>query len=200
MRWSLVCLLASFPVLLHAGASNAELSCVATNTSGSGITLKGDIPGDTAEFNLTLTNRHGARVWSDADGSAHSVIAFSKGVFTLTLQFNDGAELVLYAIPNTVKAKGGDARLVDARIAARAAPRAQTRFHRKCLCAKCADALYISSFGVSLFYMWSISVLLKVRTLESRKIDWRTPRVHQLPSNFVALMDGTSGKGQIWPF
>jgi hypothetical protein len=114
MRWSLVCLLASFPAQLHAGASNAELSCEATNTGGSGITLKGDIPGDYSEFNLTLANRNGKRFWSDADGSAHSVIAFSKGVFTLTLQLNDGTDLVLYAIPKTVKAKGGDLRLVDA--------------------------------------------------------------------------------------
>ena len=114
MKSLFVLSLAAFATQLHAGASNAALSCQATNAGGSGITLEGEIPGDFAEFNLTLVNRNGALKYSDADGTATTVIAFSQGVFTLALQLNDGAELVLYAIPKTVKAKGGDARLVEA--------------------------------------------------------------------------------------
>ena len=114
MKFLLVLSLLAFATQLHAGASNATLSCEATNTGGSGITLDGEIPGDFAEFNLTLANRNGTLKYSDADGTATTVTAFSQGVFTLKLQLNNGAELVLYVIPKTVKAKGGDARLVDA--------------------------------------------------------------------------------------
>jgi hypothetical protein len=114
MRLFLLSLLAIFTAPLYAGTSNAELQCNATNAGGSGITLKGEIPGDLAEFNLRLANRNGALRYSDDDGVAHSVIAFSKGVFTLIVQLNDGFDLILYAIPNTLKAKGGDSRLVDA--------------------------------------------------------------------------------------
>ena len=114
MKFLVVLSMLACATQLHAGASNATLNCKATNTGGSGITLDGEIPGDFAEFNLTLANRNGALKYSDADGTATTVTAFSQGVFTLKLQLNDGAELVLYAIPKTVKAKGGDARLVDA--------------------------------------------------------------------------------------
>jgi hypothetical protein len=114
MKFLLFLSLLAFATQLYAGASNATLSCQATNAGGSGITLEGEIPGDFAEFNLTLSNRNGTLKYSDADGTATTVIAFSTGVFTLALQLNDGTELVLYAIPKTVKAKGGDARLVEA--------------------------------------------------------------------------------------
>jgi hypothetical protein len=114
MRWFSLSLLASLTAPLYAGSNNAELHCSATNAGGSGITLKGEIPGDLAEFKLTLANRNGAVKYSDDDGVAHSVIAFSKGVFTLVVQLNSGFDLILYAIPSTLKAKGGDSRLVDA--------------------------------------------------------------------------------------
>ena len=90
MKFLFVLSLAAFATQLHAGASNAKLSCQATNAGGSGITLEGEIPGDFAEFNLTLVNRNGALKYSDADGTATTVIAFSQGVFTLALQLNDG--------------------------------------------------------------------------------------------------------------
>ena len=114
MKFLFVLSLIAFATHLHAGASNASLSCQATNAGGSGITLDGEIPGDFAEFNLTLANRNGVLKYSDTDGTVTTVIAFSKGVFTLKLQLNNGTELALYAIPKTVTAKGGDARLVDA--------------------------------------------------------------------------------------
>jgi hypothetical protein len=114
MRHLLIVLIAICATHVHAGANNAALSCQATNVGGSGITLKGEIPVDFAEFQLTLANRHGELTWSHADGTAQSVVAFGKGVFTLTLQLKDGSSLALYAIPSSVKAQGGDRRLVDA--------------------------------------------------------------------------------------
>ena len=60
MKFLLVLSLLAFATQLHAGASNATLSCQATNTGGSGITLDGKISVDFAEFNLTLANHNGA--------------------------------------------------------------------------------------------------------------------------------------------
>ena len=60
MKFLFVLSLLAFATQFQAGASNATLSCQATNTGGSGITLDGEIPGDFAEFNLTFANRNGA--------------------------------------------------------------------------------------------------------------------------------------------
>jgi hypothetical protein len=114
MKTILVCLLTILTTQLQAGASNAKLTCKATNTGGSGVSIEANIPGDFAEFDFTLSNKDGKFNWSQADGAALPVTAFSKGVFTFVLQLKSGQDLALYALPKTIKAKGGDSRLVDA--------------------------------------------------------------------------------------
>jgi hypothetical protein len=89
-----------------AGANNAELQCNAV--SHGGLSLKGSIPGDFAEFDLTLKGPKGSISMSDKTNDKISVIdVFKHGVFTLDISQSAGRGLVLYAIPRTVKYVGG---------------------------------------------------------------------------------------------
>jgi hypothetical protein len=97
-----------------AGAANIELACKATNSGGSGITLKGSIPGDMDEFELNLANRNGALNWTQDSGDAHTVVALDRKVFVLVLALKDGSSLKMYAIPASVNHKGDTSRMFGA--------------------------------------------------------------------------------------
>jgi hypothetical protein len=98
----------------YAGSSNASLECVATNKDGSGVKLSGTIPGDEASFELKLSNKHGELFFSDENEKIVVIAAFKKGVFTMSVALKDSRELILYAIPASVSAQGGDSREVKA--------------------------------------------------------------------------------------
>jgi hypothetical protein len=100
--------------MASAGSSNANLECEATNKNGSGVKLSGSIPGDEASFELKLTNKNGEIILSDAKEKITVIAAFKKSVFTMSVTLEDSRELILYAIPTSVKAQGGDSREVKA--------------------------------------------------------------------------------------
>jgi hypothetical protein len=97
-----------------AGSNNASLECVATSKNGSGLKLSGSIPVDEAWFKLKLSNKHGEIVLSDPKEKIVVITAFKKSVFTMSVILADSRELILYAIPASVKAQGGDSREVKA--------------------------------------------------------------------------------------
>ena len=55
---------------------------------------------------------------ADNNGTINVITAFDKGVFTIAVSLKDTRNLLLYAIPKTVKAHGGSRREVKARFEA----------------------------------------------------------------------------------
>jgi hypothetical protein len=99
----------------NAGSSNASFDCAATSKNHSGLKLSGTIPGDESWFELKLSNKKNqSLLLSDKNGKIVVIAAFKKAVFTLSVTLEDSRELLLYAIPATVKAQGGDSREVKA--------------------------------------------------------------------------------------
>ena len=95
-----------------AGAANAELKC----QSASGLTIEGSVPGDFAEFDLTVSkNGQSARLFSginQGDGETEEsatlavIESLTDGVWTLSsvLKGEDTyGYLQLFALPKTLK-------------------------------------------------------------------------------------------------
>ena len=108
------CAIFLLPGIVLAGASNATIECN-TKYGKSGITLSGSIPGDFAEFELRIKNANGVFDMADNNGTINVITAFDHGVFTIAVTMKDTRNLLLYAIPKTVKAQGGNSREVKAR-------------------------------------------------------------------------------------
>ena len=96
----------------RAGANNADFHCVSTQGKAK-VTLDGNIPGDFASFELRLSDSVGATVMTDRHERISVVENFAKGVFTIAVTREDGRNLLLYALPATVKrsvGSGGESR------------------------------------------------------------------------------------------
>jgi hypothetical protein len=94
------------PTAAHAGANNADFHC--TSIPGAPkITLDGNIPGDFASFELQLSNSAGTTTMSDRDERISVIQDFGKGVFTIAVTRADDRNLLLYALPATVKRSVG---------------------------------------------------------------------------------------------
>jgi hypothetical protein len=96
------------------GADNAKLNCESASSQANPARLSGDVPGDVAEFSLTLDVGGDSIVMSSPDDKIEVVTELSKGVFTLAVAHADGRSLQLYAVPSSVKVKGGSRRLFHA--------------------------------------------------------------------------------------
>ena len=105
----------AFASVAFGGASNAKLDCKSESANKTPVRLTGDVPGDFAEFSLKLDVGGNSIVMSTPDDKIEVVAELSKGVFTLAVERADGRSLRLYAVPSTVKVKGGSRRLFDAR-------------------------------------------------------------------------------------
>jgi hypothetical protein len=97
----------------RAGSNNADLDCKASGTRQP-VSLRGSIPGDFAEFSLTLERGGTSVSMSSPDDRINVVIELAKGVFTMAVNVRDGRELSMYAVPSSVRVKGGSQRLFDA--------------------------------------------------------------------------------------
>jgi hypothetical protein len=95
--------------IVLAGSANATLEC----RSQDGVTLTGDIPGDFMEFNLSLSMGKSTLKVSDKKEKIFVTEDFLHNVFGLVVDRQDNSPLQLYAIPSTMKSKGGDS-LFDA--------------------------------------------------------------------------------------
>jgi hypothetical protein len=109
MKLSLAFAALSLFTVTHAfaGAANADLKCTAR-----GLTIEGNIPGDFAEHDLTITSG-GRKVRLASDGLAKEgsklqvVDRMSDSVWTLSAQEGEGyyGWAQMYALPKTVKFK-----------------------------------------------------------------------------------------------
>jgi hypothetical protein len=107
-------LAASFCLLISsqafAGASNAGINC----KSADGLTLTGNIPGDFAEFDVTIRQADkSSRVYSltnqktgqlEGNGTATAVQSLKDGVYTITINRESPSHgfIEMFAIPKTV--------------------------------------------------------------------------------------------------
>ena len=101
-----LCALTLVPSESRAGAANAELSCESISKARGSITLKGEIPGDFAEFSLVTAQADKSMRVTDQNGGQdqiHVVESWKDRVFTLTVVAqNPLGQLQLYALPNSV--------------------------------------------------------------------------------------------------
>lgn len=109
--------LVSAPAPVRAGAANATLRCEGRDGKAA-VKLEGEIPGDFAEFQLTLSRGKDKLELSEASDEIHVVEAFADKAFSLVVTRKDGRHLKLYARPATVKPSKGAHDAVDARFEA----------------------------------------------------------------------------------
>ncbi|MGV6809573.1 MAG: hypothetical protein ACWA5U_06825 [bacterium] len=84
----------------YAGASNALLNCQSTQPK---LSLVGEIPGDFAEFSLSLEADGKIKKMDDTTHGIQVIADFESGVFTLGVSQKEGHNLQFYAYPNTMK-------------------------------------------------------------------------------------------------
>jgi hypothetical protein len=106
--------LGGWPLSAWAGANNAKFQCQGKSSLNQSLTLSGSIPGDFSDFELRLQNKSGAIVMNQVRDKINVIAAFDRRVFTMAVTLADGRNLLLYAIPTSVKAKGGQRREVKA--------------------------------------------------------------------------------------
>jgi hypothetical protein len=99
----------------NAGASNAILECNSRTGSATHVRLHGDIPGDLADFSLTLEVDGKSLAMTPAEDTIDIIIELARGVFTLAVERKDHGDLRMYAVPKSVRLHGGSRRLFDAR-------------------------------------------------------------------------------------
>lgn len=113
-RTALIIGIAMLPGIVLAGASNSNLECK-TKSGNGGISLSGSIPGDFAEFELRVKRGNNFVDMDGTNGTINVISDFDRGVFTVAVTLEDTRNLLLYAIPESVKAQGGARREVRAR-------------------------------------------------------------------------------------
>lgn len=96
---------------VFAGSAPAQISCFNKTI---GLSVKGTIPADEDELNLVISQKGNKRTMTSENTTTNVISAFNNKVFTLTVNENNGADLILYAIPKTVTSKTGN-RLIDAK-------------------------------------------------------------------------------------
>jgi len=99
----------------RAGANNANLDCRSSERNPMHVRLHGDIPGDLADFSLTLEVDGKSLVMTPAEDTIDVIIELARGVFTLAVERKDQGDLRMYAVPRSVRLKGGSRRLFEAR-------------------------------------------------------------------------------------
>ena len=90
--------------MANAGSGPAKLVCKAAD-GGRVLTLSGKIPATEDDLDLTLSDGKATLVMGVETADAHVVEAFEHKVFTLIVARKGAADLALYAIPTSVKAK-----------------------------------------------------------------------------------------------
>jgi len=108
VKLTLIALSIFIPSTLAAGSSNAELECRSIKGKGNILTLKGNIPGDYAEFSLVFKVGNKSIEMNDIkrDDKVSVVTNWKHHVFTIKVKSKEGyRDLVMYAIPNTVHVK-----------------------------------------------------------------------------------------------
>lgn len=96
---------------VFAGSAPAQISCINKTIS---LSVKGTIPADEEELNLVISQKGNKKVMTSENTTTNVIRAFNNQVFTLSINENNGADLILYAIPKTVASKTGN-RLIDAK-------------------------------------------------------------------------------------
>jgi hypothetical protein len=93
--------------LTAAGATGpASLSCKTPGKKEGGLTVRGLVPATQPALELTLLEGAGTLTFSTEHGDqAHLVEAFDDRVFTVTVTRKEGGELVLYALPKSIKVR-----------------------------------------------------------------------------------------------
>lgn len=100
---SLLLALLIVPATATAGAANAGLRCVSRDKK---LVIEGDIPGDFAEFKLTVAKNGKSKTYSDKTGDRIVVFGhFSKRIFTLAVLPKKGVEVRMFALPRSVRVK-----------------------------------------------------------------------------------------------
>ena len=91
------CLLNSSQAL--AGSRDADINC----RSADGLTLTGSVPGDSADFDVTIRQgRNSARVYS-GNGNATVVQSLKDGVYTISIiRTSSYGSIEMFAVPKTV--------------------------------------------------------------------------------------------------
>lgn len=135
-----------------AGADNATLDCVSTAAKDSKIWLEGSIPGDLAEFSLTLRSGGAEVTMSDASDTIKVIDNFKNSVFILSVTRKKGNALFLYALPATMTHKAGPNGGMDAHFAAvlEEAPRPSLKAGSR------ASEMVITNIPLSCAYHYSI--------------------------------------------
>ena len=105
----------AFAAPVHAGMANADLTCRMRDPSAPGFTLEGNVPGNQADFALTIAAAgKQTRYADDGSGGGDGIAVVDDldyGVFTLSIWRDDVVELTLYALPKSVrKGKAPDGR------------------------------------------------------------------------------------------
>lgn len=90
-----------------AGSDNVRIECASAPGTADPLTLKGDVPGDHAEFELELTSRGKSRTWSDTRGHAVAVVdrLSAHGVFSAVVIAEQSPALQMFAVPGSVKSR-----------------------------------------------------------------------------------------------
>lgn len=92
---------------VRAGVANAVIACKSLSAKGGVISLGGNIPGDLAEFELSIKRNNTERKMASANEDDVVVVDdFDNRVFTMIVNA-DAGQLVLYAIPRTIYARKG---------------------------------------------------------------------------------------------
>ena len=100
-----------------AGAASADFHC--TSAPGAPkLSLDGNIPGGFASFELRLSSETATETMTDGDERISVIENFAKGVFTVAVTRSDDRNLLLYALPTTIKRTRGPNREVRASFSA----------------------------------------------------------------------------------
>lgn len=101
-----------------AGAANADLNCKSIGASKPVTLLVGSIPGDFAEFDLVLKHGNKSITMKSEKDHIGVITNFTHKVFTISVMTSNYERLSFYAIPKSIKYKGGASRLYTAKFTA----------------------------------------------------------------------------------
>jgi len=103
-------LLLIVPAKVTAGSTNIVLEC-RTIGSPNDLVVKGDVPGDHADFQLELSANAGVIKWSSENQDNIGVVdALADRVFTVSVTSRKQGDLRLYALPSTIKTRPANRR------------------------------------------------------------------------------------------
>lgn len=94
--------------LALAGSDNAKFECKQLDKSLPQVSLSGSIPGDYAEFTLTIKEDQHSLTLTDAKDQIYVIDGFSSNAFSLVAVGHDQRELKLFGLPGSFKVKETD--------------------------------------------------------------------------------------------